>query len=291
MSPHSSLPVGSKLWLLDSGTLDIDASYVLSGANVPKSNQPSQIHDTRQCLMIAALLYHPDLGLILFDTGACEDIINSWDKEFLECVPRTWVKDIHSLPAAVKATGAGDITDIKAVVMSHLHLDHAGGLEHFFFFWGQKCESSTFSIDVEIWCHEKELKNAFWASATGHDSGLFRPDYLRADLLNWKTVSEQVVELWSGVTLHMCPGHTEGFLVVELKFQVAGTVVLTGDLFHVKENYEDGQPQGFLMRDYNTWHRSRDYVRRLVRQTNAKVCLGHEKSYFDKFVKSPEYLV
>ncbi|RDH25024.1 Metallo-hydrolase/oxidoreductase [Aspergillus niger ATCC 13496] len=278
MSPHSSLPVGSKLWLLDSGTLDIDASYVLSGANVPKSNQPSQIHDTRQCLMIAALLYHPDLGLILFDTGACEDIINSWDKEFLECVPRTWVKDIHSLPAAVKATGAGDITDIKAVVMSHLHLDHAGGLEHFFF-WGQ------------IWCHEKELKNAFWASATGHDSGLFRPDYLRADLLNWKTVSEQVVELWSGVTLHMCPGHTEGFLVVELKFQVAGTVVLTGDLFHVKENYEDGQPQGFLMRDYNTWHRSRDYVRRLVRQTNAKVCLGHEKSYFDKFVKSPEYLV
>ncbi|GKZ86985.1 hypothetical protein AnigIFM59636_000108 [Aspergillus niger] len=257
MSPHSSLPVGSKLWLLDSGTLDIDASYVLSGANVPKSNQPSQIHDTRQCLMIAALLYHPDLGLILFDTGACEDIINSWDKEFLECVPRTWVKDIHSLPAAVKATGAGDITDIKAV----------------------------------IWCHEKELKNAFWASATGHDSGLFRPDYLRADLLNWKTVSEQVVELWSGVTLHMCPGHTEGFLVVELKFQVAGTVVLTGDLFHVKENYEDGQPQGFLMRDYNTWHRSRDYVRRLVRQTNAKVCLGHEKSYFDKFVKSPEYLV
>nr|XP_001399250.2 metallo-beta-lactamase superfamily protein [Aspergillus niger CBS 513.88] len=229
MSPHSSLPVGSKLWLLDSGTLDIDASYVLSGANVPKSNQPSQIHDTRQCLMIAALLYHPDLGLILFDTGACEDIINSWDKEFLEY--------------------------------------------------------------VEIWCHEKELKNAFWASATGHDSGLFRPDYLRADLLNWKTVSEQVVELWSGVTLHMCPGHTEGFLVVELKFQVAGTVVLTGDLFHVKENYEDGQPQGFLMRDYNTWHRSRDYVRRLVRQTNAKVCLGHEKSYFDKFVKSPEYLV
>ncbi|GKZ78303.1 hypothetical protein AnigIFM56816_001861 [Aspergillus niger] len=290
MSPHSSLPVGSKLWLLDLGTLDIDASYVLSGANVPKSNQPSQTHDTRQCLMIAALLYHPDVGLILFDTGACEDIINSWDKEFLECAPRTWVKDIHSLPAAVKATGAGDITDIKAVVMSHLHLDHAGGLEHFFG-TAKKCKMLTFSIDVEIWCHEKELKNAFWASATGHDDGLFRPDYLRADLLNWKTVSEQVVELWPGVTLHMCPGHTEGFLVVELKFQVAGTVVLTGDLFHVKENYEDGQPQGFLMRDYNTWHRSRDYVRRLVRQTNAKVCLGHEKNYFDKFVKSPEYLV
>lgn len=145
-------------------------------------------------------------------------------------------------------------------------------------------------IDVEIWCHEKELKNAFWASATGYDSGLFRPDYLRAEVLNWKTVSEKVVELWQGVTVHMCPGHTEGFLVIELRFPVSGTVVLTGDLFHVKENYEDGRPQGFLMRDYNTWHRSRDYVKRLVQQTDAKVCLGHERSYFDKFEKSPKIL-
>lgn len=59
-------------------------------------------------------------------------MIKSWDKEFFECAPRTWEKDIHSLPAAIKATGAGEIGDVKAVVMSHLHLDHAGGLEHFF---------------------------------------------------------------------------------------------------------------------------------------------------------------
>lgn len=117
--------------LLDLGALDIDASYVLSGANVPRSGQAPQVHEVRQCLMIAALLYHPHVGLVLFDTGACEDIVKSWDKEFLECAPRIWVKDIHSLPSAVKATGAGDIGDIKAVVMSHLHLDHAGGLEHF----------------------------------------------------------------------------------------------------------------------------------------------------------------
>lgn len=118
------LPSGSKLWviypsssqigtaanqvqLLDLGALDIDASYVLSGANVPLPGTRPQKHESRACLMIAGLLYHPDVGLILFDTGACEDIINSWDREFLECAPRIWVKEIHSLPAAIKATGGG----------------------------------------------------------------------------------------------------------------------------------------------------------------------------------------
>jgi hypothetical protein len=44
------------------------------------------------------------------------------------------------------------------------------------------------------------------------------------------------------------------------------------------------------MRDYNQWFRSRHYVKRLVKQTNAKVVLGHEWSYFDMFEKCPRFL-
>ena len=66
--------------------------------------------------MITDLLYYSDVGLILFDTGPREDVIKSWDKEFLECAPRIWDKDIQSLPAAIKATGAGEISDAKAVI-------------------------------------------------------------------------------------------------------------------------------------------------------------------------------
>jgi glyoxylase-like metal-dependent hydrolase (beta-lactamase superfamily II) len=36
----------------------------------------------------------------------------------------------HKLPNAIKAAGY-DIKDVKGVVFGHLHLDHAGGLEHF----------------------------------------------------------------------------------------------------------------------------------------------------------------
>ena len=95
---------------------------------------PSEINpkrDRRMLVMIAGLIYHPDVGLILFDCGSCEDVIANWNPKIVECTPRTWEKGTHGLPEAIAATGAGTIKDVKAVVLSHLHHDHAGGMEHF----------------------------------------------------------------------------------------------------------------------------------------------------------------
>ena len=101
------------------------------GANQYPVNLPPQPHERRTLIMIAGLIYHPEGGLILFDTGSCEDIVKSWGQKAMECSPRTWEKAVHGLPEAIKATGAGEITDVRAVILSHLHCDHAGGLEHF----------------------------------------------------------------------------------------------------------------------------------------------------------------
>jgi len=55
-----------------------------------------------------------------------------------------------------------DIKDVKAVIMGHMHLDHAGGLEHFR------------GSDVPIYIHEIELKHAFFAVASKSDFGSSR---------------------------------------------------------------------------------------------------------------------
>ncbi|GAB1216366.1 hypothetical protein ATERTT37_005580 [Aspergillus terreus] len=263
--------------LLNLGYLDCDASPILSGANVSRPNEPPQKHDRRELVMIAALIYHPDVGLILFDTGSCEDVLTNWPAGVNECLPRTWEKDVHGLPAAIAATGAGTIHDVKAVVLSHLHNDHAGGLEHFI------------DTDVEIWCHEDELKHAFWGCATGIDRDFYVPHYLQPDRFNWKTFRRETFDIWAGITLHHTPGHTPGGITLQLDMIHAGTIVLTSDLFHIRENWEEGRPQGSLMRDYNAWFRSLEYVRHLVRRKKARVLLGHEQSYFEKFPQSPEY--
>jgi glyoxylase-like metal-dependent hydrolase (beta-lactamase superfamily II) len=64
------------------------------------------------------------------------------------------------LKAAVEATG-NKLEDIKKILIGHLHLDHAGGLDMFL---DRK--------DVEIWVHDKELRSAFWSVATGADVGV-----------------------------------------------------------------------------------------------------------------------
>lgn len=228
--------------------------------------------------MIAGLIDYPGVGLILFDVGGCEDNMTHWHPAVSECSPRTWVKGVHDLPSAIEATGAGTIKDVKAVVLSHLHYDHAGGLENFM------------DTDVEIWCHEEELKYAFWASATKIDHAFYVSHYLVPHKLNWKTFNRPEFELWPGVTLHHVPGHTPGSLMMELSLAKAGAVLLTSDLFHVKENYEKNIPQGGpLIRDYSAWTRSSQFARHLARKKKAKVVLGHEMEYFVAMPKSPNF--
>ena len=100
---------------------------------------------------MAVLIEHPHMGLILFETGCAEDVEivgfaawcqrapwhcelteteQEWGAPLTDLFPRTVYTEEMKLPNAIKATG-NDIKDIKAIIMGHLHLDHAGGLEHF----------------------------------------------------------------------------------------------------------------------------------------------------------------
>lgn len=122
------------------------------------------------------------------------------------------------------------------------------------------------------------------------DHAFYVSQYLVPHRLNWKTFNREEFELWPGVTLHHVPGHTPGSIMMELSLEKAGAVLLTSDLFHVKENYEDNVPQGgSLIRDYTAWTRSSQFGRHLAKKRKAKVVLGHEMEYFAAMPKSPAY--
>lgn len=121
------------------------------------------------------------------------------------------------------------------VLISHLHLDHAGGLPLFR------------STGAEIWVHKIELESAFYSCATGADSAVYMQHYL--DLgLNWKCFDERTLEFAPGLALHHLPGHTAGLCGLQVNLEKSGTFVFLGDHAHVWENYADDAPQGWLAR-------------------------------------------
>jgi len=148
---------------------------------------------------------------------------------------------------------------------------------------------TTVYADTEIWCHEDELKHAFWSFATGFGRGPYVKDYLDVEKLNWKTFSGEAFELYQGVTLHHVPGHTIGGVAMELDLARTGCVVITGDAFHIGENYVHGIHPGTLTTDLNAWHRSRTYIRALVQRKQGKVVLGHDPAYFHALEASPGF--
>jgi glyoxylase-like metal-dependent hydrolase (beta-lactamase superfamily II) len=133
-----------KLHLLDLGRLDYDEGFPLAGAGASMASDSNPPSPRRTVAIIGALIEHPKAGPILFDTGAPANYPELWPPVIQELFHITSHEPEHQLEAAVQAAGYG-LEDIRAIVLSHLHLDHAGGLESFR------------GSDVPVYVHADEL--------------------------------------------------------------------------------------------------------------------------------------
>jgi len=262
--------------ILDLGTLQADEGWLLRGSNTSTISNKNPENKRRDLIILAALIEHPDAGLILFETGCAEDIDVKWGAPLTDVFPRTEYTDAQRLPAAIKATG-NDIKDVKAIVFGHLHLDHAGGLEHFI------------GTDVPIYVHEEEFKHACWAVATGADLGVYLGHYMNLEQLKWNTFTDDHLDLFQGITLHHSPGHTPGLCVMQVNLEKDGTFIWTTDQFHIAENYELSHPHGWLARDHNAWIKSLKMVQRLQRLFKAELVYGHDKETAARLMSAKKY--
>ena len=127
--------------------------------------------------------------------------------------------------------------------------------------------------DVPIYVHEKELKHAFFSVATKTDLGVYLPKDLDLNL-NWKPIYGDFLELAPGINIRHAPGHTPGLCIMQVNLPESGTWVFTTDQYHVKENFENDVPQGWLARDHDDWCRSHQMIKGLL-----KVCISSFCAY------------
>jgi glyoxylase-like metal-dependent hydrolase (beta-lactamase superfamily II) len=260
-----------RLRLLDLGRIEYDAGFPLVAGNVSTASDPNPESQRRNVVIFAALIEHPKVGPILFDCGVAAGYADLWPPPVQEMFIMTRYESSDHLDAALNTAGF-DVGDINAVVLSHLHVDHGGGLHLFR------------GLDVPIYVHADELKTAFYSVATKEDFGPYLPDYLDFSL-NWQPLHGDEIELFEGFKLHKLPGHAAGLLGLELQLRNAGAFFFTSDQFPLRENYEGPTPQGWLMRDHAAWWQSYHHVRMVSERIDAKLVFGHDPEVFAELTR------
>ncbi len=163
--------------------------------------------------------------------------------------------------------------DVNYVAFSHLHADHTGNANLF--------KSATWILN------KTELA---WATAGAAGS----PVDL-ATFSGYKTAQTRMIDadfdVFGDGTVRILktPGHTPGHQVLLLKLRKAGTVILAGDLYHLRADRASRLIPLFNTDRADTLA-SFDRVERIVRNTHARLVIQHDPEDFKALPKFPAFL-
>ncbi|HID86059.1 MAG TPA: N-acyl homoserine lactonase family protein [Anaerolineae bacterium] len=264
-----------RLHLMDFGELTADQGWFVEGAGTSTLSNPTPETVRRKLKMMGVLIEHPEHGVILYEVGPAPNFRELWPELVFDIFPITAYTDENRLDKQLEKAGH-TLQDVSAIIIGHMHLDHAGGLELFR------------GTDVPVYVHELELKYAFYAVATKQDFGAYLPHYIDP-AFNWKAVHEPVFELFDGITLYHTPGHTPGLMAMKVDLKNAGPFVFTSDTFFFKENYQDERAPGWLIRDMSAWWASLRKIQNVVARSNAHVIFGHDPEVFAEYTQQDYY--
>lgn len=244
-----------KLYVFDGGHAHLpDMNHLTPDRNVGK---PVTIP------LLTFLIDHPK-GLVVFDTGVDTDDVRD---PVLDTSPE------RRIDRQMQRLGY-EPRDVKYVVLSHLHLDHVGGMHLF--------PEATFIV------RRQELRAAWWPDA--YERGYDFDGLLRTRSLKYlQPATDESFDVFQDGSL-LCidtKGHTEGHQSLVVHLPKSGTIVLAGDAAQVAENLTDTVPPGIC------WNSQLavDSIQKLqhMQAQGALVILGHELSALDTLKLSPDY--
>jgi N-acyl homoserine lactone hydrolase len=166
-------------------------------------------------------LIEHDQGHVLFDTGAHRRFILEPGTEPAPGGPQILLGPDQHVSARIRSLGL-EPADIGHVALSHLHIDHAGGLESF--------------AEAVTYVQRRELEFAHWPPVYQRQFYI-QPDF--AGPRRWKELTGSHDIFGDGrLVLFATPGHSRGHqsLLVRLEEQ---TLILVGDAAYSERNLED----------------------------------------------------
>jgi N-acyl homoserine lactone hydrolase len=201
--------IAKKMWALPGAELTAPASLLMHGGDETLLQLPCP----------SFLIEHPK-GLVLFDTGCnpkvIDDAVGYWG-DVAKSLPIKWSKN-ETLDKQIQGVGYKP-EDVKYVILSHAHLDHAGGLAYF--------PKAKFIVGAN------ELRYAYWPDPDRRWAFIMN-DYVPTRGFNWIELGQDLDLFGDGALEFLyTPGHTPGecSLLVKLPHR---EVLLTGDTVHLR---------------------------------------------------------
>lgn len=247
-----------KLYVLDGGSADHpDTSHFTPERNI---GVPITIPFSM------FLIDHPR-GLIVFDTGLNVDNL-----------PEPMKKDVRSTPEQRidrQMAGLGyRPQDVKYVILSHMHVDHVGGMTLF--------PDATFIVRKE------ELRMAWWPES--YEGGYFFEDY--KDTRSYRYIQprdDEEIDVFFDGSLKLIDtrGHSRGHQSLVVNLPKSGRIVLAGDAVQVEENLSKGYLPGIC------WNSEMavSSIEKLqhMQAEGMRIIPGHDLMSFRELRTAPEY--
>lgn len=264
---------GMKAFLLYLGYFESASNYTVFDDTFASVANPHAQHRMMKTCCYTVLIQHPEAGWMMFDTGIPDHCNQLWEPHLLSSivVHQTAETSMRNQLALVGLKPE----DIKHVIVSHLHVDHAGN-------------NPLFAQTADFYVAKEEAAHAFrtvMASPDPASHGFYRKDEVLTPVKQMHYVDRDE-ELFPDVEVILLPGHTPAVLGLVLHLE-GGTYIFPSDAVNVQRNYEGHLPGGLY--DSLGYVESLRKIRALEKKYSAKVMFSHDMECLKTYKLAPDY--
>ncbi len=269
MAPESGV---KHAYLLDYGLMEAEWGWFLpDAASVSQRDKPRK---WVQFPMLGALIEHDD-GYVMIDSGPNPDAAKVWPKESFEAFPVIKFSEENRADTQLARLGLKP-EDIRAIIFTHLHLDHAG-------------QAYMFRDSAFLVAHRRELQHALvqiWEGKTGA--------YVPVDLeplrgARWVLIDEERLELLPGIELIRTGGHTPGHMVVKVTAPSGDVWYFMGDFFHMPEEFQ-AESKGWLLYNGDEFESFARKMRLWATSRRVHMVITHDPTNWQRYPRIPQPL-
>ena len=264
--------------ILSHGYSFTDPGYVVAGYNFGDKNEPKREREWLKFPCFSVLIKHPSAGLILYDLGPAIGVDKDRAPEINISNP-FYIKREEFIDKKLEALGLS-VKDIDAILISHCHWDHIGGL---MFFSGTKAGRN-------VYLPKKDFISGLVATHIS-SKGFSGPPYYKAHFENEEidfSLIDQDVELFPGIEVFLLRGHSPSVMGIILHLE-SKTFIFPGDTVNSTLNYGPPMRHPGMAEDTFGITQSTKKLYEMQKKYNAKLIFPHDAWEFDKIKLAPYF--